>query len=462
MKRRLMLLVAVTTSLVLVAFLVPLALLVRTVAADRATNSAIREAESLAPLVTTTDRRKLAVTTQEVAHDDANDFPLTVYLPDGRVLGASAPVTKAVRLARSGRSLTVAVAGGRAVLVAAQGGPGGTVVIRAFVSTGQLWAGVWQTWLILALLAVSLLGLSLLVATWMARSVTAPIDGLVGTAHRLAEGDLAARITPAGPAEVRAVASGLNVLADRIGELLTAEREHVADLSHQLRTPLTALRLGVDAIPAGDEQERLTEALETLERTVDRVIREARRPVREGVGAGCDAVSVTAERVAFWQALADDEQRTVTSELPEGPVPVRAAASDLTTAIDALLGNVFAHTPDGADFSVLLEPRSVGGAIIIVRDNGPGLPEDAELVTRGFSHENSTGLGLDIARRTAAASGGELRLDRAASGGAEVSLRLGPPPSLTETASRGAREGAPNRDSGPRGDPASPTGPDGG
>lgn len=432
MRSRLVLLVMVTTLLVLVAFLVPLALLVRTAAADHATNAATRAAESLAPVVGTVDRDTLELAVGQLSHDDANDFPLTVYLPDGTVLGAPAPVTSAVRLARSGRSLTAAGAhGGRQVLVAVQGGPGGTTAIRAYVSPEQLWAGVWQTWLVLALLGLALLALSLLVAYRVARRVTAPINRLVATAHRLAGGDLDARVAPTGPPEVRDVAAALNLLADRIGELLAAEREHVADLSHRLRTPLTALRLGVEATPAGQEQTRLAEALGTLEGTVDRVIREARRPVREGVGAGCDAAAVTAERVEFWSALAEDEGRPVASSLRPSPVPVRASVEDLAAVLDALLGNVFAHTPEGTGFSVALEPQAPDGVRLTVADEGPGPPAETDPFARGASGEDSTGLGLDIARRTAEASGGHLQLDQVPSGGMRVTVVFGVPPRLS-------------------------------
>lgn len=428
MHRRLIMLVAVTTSLVLVAFLVPLAVLVQTVVADRATNAATREAQGLAPLVGTVDLPTLAVTVQQLANDDAEDFPLTVFLPDGTVLGVPAAVSPAVELARTGRSFTAVHDAGREVLVAAQGGPGGTVVIRAFVSSDQLRAGVTQTWLVLGLLGVSLLVISLLVADRLARSIVVPIDRLVGVTQRLAEGDLAARAEADGPPEVREVARGLNVLAGRIRELLAAEREAVADLSHQLRTPLTALRLGVEALPDSEEQMRLAAAVAGLESTVDRVIREARRPIREGVGEGCDAVAVLTERLQFWSALAEDEKRTMTGQIHDPPVLVRATSADLATAIDALLDNVFAHTPEGTAFAVHLTPQPHGGAILIVADSGPGLPGDDAVFTRGASGGGSTGLGLDIVRRTAAAADGDVRLGSTASGGAEVAVTLGAPP----------------------------------
>jgi signal transduction histidine kinase len=103
---------------------------------------------------------------------------------------------------------------------------------------------------------------------------------------------------------------------------------------------------------------------------------------------------------------------------------VRVSADDLAAAVDALLGNVFAHTPDGTGMSVDVRHRDGGGALVTVADTGPGL--DVTSVERGRSGGGSTGLGLDIARRTAEASGGALRVASSARG-TQVTLELGPP-----------------------------------
>ncbi|MGH3448437.1 MAG: ATP-binding protein [Nocardioidaceae bacterium] len=411
----------------IVAFLVPLGLLVRSVAADHATNAAIREAESLVPLVSTLDRAELTLAVQQLSHDDSSDYPLTVFLPDHTQVGAPAEVSDAVRLSRSGRSVTAETEGGREALVAAQGGPGGTTVIRAYVSSQQLHSGVVKTWLILALLGLTLFVLSLVVADRLARSIIAPIHHLVAVTHRLAEGDLTARATVSGPPEVQDVAGGLNLLAGRIGELLTAEREDVADLSHQLRTPLTAVRLGVESLPDPDDQARLGEAVGALERSVDQVIIQARRPVREGVGADCDAREVVVERLAFWSVLAEEEGREVRSELAATAVRVRAPSGDLAVAVDALLGNVFAHTPEGTGFTVILRAAAGGGAVLTVHDDGPGFTDGGAGLSRGEGSGASTGLGLDIVRRTALAAGGDMYAETAPTGGVRVTVTLSAP-----------------------------------
>jgi signal transduction histidine kinase len=273
-------------------------------------------------------------------------------------------------------------------------------------------------------LGLTLLAVALLVADRLARTLTRPISELATTAHRLGTGDLTARVRPDGPREVRDVGLAVNRLADRIGELLAAEREAAADLAHRLRTPLTALRLDAEAL-TGPGRDRVLDDVEALRRGVDEVIAEARRPVREGLRAACDARAVVLERVRFWSVLAEEEGRAVAVELPPGPAPVRLAEADLGAAVDALLGNVFAHTPEGTPFRVSVRPRPDGGTDVEVADAGPGLGEHTP--ERGHSGGGSTGLGLDIARRTAEAGGGGLRLASTPAGTA-VTLHLDAPP----------------------------------
>jgi signal transduction histidine kinase len=137
----------------------------------------------------------------------------------------------------------------------------------------------------------------------------------------------------------------------------------------------------------------------------------------------CDATAVVGRRVAFWSALAEDQERASTVDLPNRPLIVRAAADDLAAAVDALLENVIAHTPEGTPFAVRL--TDAGGVHLEVSDDGPGLPPDAHV--RGRSDRGSSGLGLDIARRCAEASGGSMTLGSAPSGGARIRLDLGTP-----------------------------------
>ncbi len=297
MRRRLALLVAATTSVVLLAFTLPLAVLIDRAATNAAVTSAGDRSQRIVPAVAAGSADEIA---QAVATVSDPDYVVRVRLPSGDVIGrpfrtAAPPVDPELR-ATAVRTLD----DGRVILDQPVVRQDGTAVISTLMREDVLDAGVWRAWAVLAALALTLFGLALLVADRLARSMTRPITELAATAERLGRGDLTARVEPGGPDEVREVGAALNRLAARISELLTRERESVADLSHRLRTPVTALRLDVESLPGGDGRDRLISDVDELTRQIDALIREARRPVREGVEARCDARAVVAERVAFW------------------------------------------------------------------------------------------------------------------------------------------------------------------
>jgi signal transduction histidine kinase len=324
-------------------------------------------------------------------------------------------------------------------------------VIRIFVPNAVLRQGVARAWLLLVGLGLGLLAVSVVVADQLARSLVRPIVNLAQASDLLATGDLTARATVAGPPEVRRAGSGLNRLAARIGDLLAHERETVADLSHRIRTPLTALRIDAESLRDVDEMTQLTADVDAVERTVNEIIRAARRPSSGGVGALCDASMVINERAAFWQPLAEDQERPMMVEVAAGPVLVNVSSEDLAACTDVLLENVFSHTAEGAAFTVRLSRRAGGGAWLVIADDGPGFP-DADPTERGRSSGGSTGLGLDIARRIAEASAGSLMIGRSTSGGGAVTVGLGPPPRPPD--SRRHRRARPRPQGGGQGEPA--------
>jgi signal transduction histidine kinase len=408
-------------ALVLLAFVIPLGILIRVLAADRATAAAADEAQQLSAVVATTAGAGLRSSVTQLI--TASGRRASVFLPDGTVLGTHAAPTAAVRLAERGQSMTVADSGGRDILVAVQSN-GGTAVIRVYASRAELTRGVVTAWLVLIGFSLVLLAVGVTIASRLAGTMTRPVGELARVSHRLAAGELDARARLAGPPEIREVAGSLNHLADRIRDLIWQERESVADLSHRLRTPLTALRLEAEAIPlAADPDGRLTALVQAMEDTVTGLIEDSRR---RSTGPGsCDAARVVRERVVFWSDLADDQGRRMAVELAPGPVPVGVADADLAACLDALLGNVFAHTPQGAGLLVRLRARGAGGGLVSIADAGPGFA-DPDPVRRGTSGIGSTGLGLDIARRTAEASGGSLTVRNEVTGG-HVIVELGPP-----------------------------------
>jgi signal transduction histidine kinase len=295
-------------------------------------------------------------------------------------------------------------------------------VVRVFVAEEVLSAGVRRAWLVLAVLGLVLIVLAAVLADRLARSIVGPVERLSAAADRLGAGDLTTRVQPEGPPEIADVGVEFNRLAEQVARLLQVERESAADLSHRLRTPLAALHLDVERLPESDGREQLLDDVAEMHRVVDFVIREVRRPERHETGAVTDLVDVVVRRVAFWGALAEEQARVASVRVDDGPLPVAAAEQDLEAAIDALIGNVFSHTPDGAPYAV--ECRRTDGVVaLVVEDGGPGWGDDTP--ERGRSGGGSTGLGLDIARRTAEATGGSLAIGASPLGGARVALLFG-------------------------------------
>ena len=421
MRRRIAWLVAATTSAVVLAFVIPLCLMVRTLAADRATAAGNDEARSVAILVSGLHNDPSLA--QLVAQTDRRSPARTAVLaPDGSVIG-SADIDKDqadVAKAANGQAFTQADADGKEIFVPVVTDKG-TWVVQTTISPALLRAGVYRAWVSIIVLGVLLLVSAVVIADRLGRRVSTPVVRLAEVAEQLQQGNLDARVVPQGTEETVELAETLNRLAERIIELLAAERAAVVDLSHRLRTPVTALRLDAESVAEHDLAERLQGHIEQLQRTVDAILRDARRPLRSTLASVCDATAVVGERTAFWSALAEDQGRPVEVTLPEGPVLVGLDASDLTDVLDVLVDNVFAHTPDQAPFSVRLAGAGEGEVVLEVADQGPGLAR----LANGSSEPRigRSGLGLQIARRTVAAVGGHLQVDTT-DRGLRVSVRL--------------------------------------
>jgi signal transduction histidine kinase len=417
MRRRLVAVFVAVTAMVVVAFVVPLSVFVREVARERAVADADADVAALFPvLAVTDDPAGVAVAISRTPAGARGR--LSVYLADGRRVGApvaaDAPVIDAQRDARAA---TVAVAGGVAVVRPVVRADGSVTVVRAFVPREELHDGVLASWVVLGAVGIALVVVSVALADRLAASLTRPVEALAGAAHRLGAGDLTARVTPAGPAELAEVGGAFNTLAGRVEELVHAEREDVADLAHRLRTPLAALRLQIDQVADPGVRRTLGDSADDLGRALDAVIVEARRRSRDDVAAACDLGQIARARAAFWSALAEEQERPTTVEIDAGPLPVRLRADELEAALDVLLEIVFSHTDEATPYA--LRVRAAGGvATCVVSDAGPGF---RHLPARGESAA-STGLGLDIARRAALGAGGTFAIGSGPDGGAEVRL----------------------------------------
>ncbi|GAB3561097.1 sensor histidine kinase [Spelaeicoccus albus] len=424
MRRRLMTTVFAATTLIVVALVLPLALLLRGQAENRAMAEATLQAQALAPVVGTYDDSPDGVRLAVQRLGGSPDRIVTVFLPGGRTLGTDAPVDDAVRLARRGEAFEAEYDSGKAVLVPVQGIRSGTAVIRVDVPDQALHSGVKSAWLVLALVSVILLAVGMLLADRLGRSLVASVANVAETADRLARGDLDARAAPQGPPEVRRVGEELGKLAGRVSKLITDEREEVADLSHRLRTPITALRLDVEALPAGEDKDRIAGDVDAVETMVNDVIATARRGARDRAVDGADLAAAARERLEFWRPLAEDQGRTITDRIGSDAVMVPISPDNLDVALDALIGNVFQHTDEHVGFGMAVSTNRSGHPVLTVWDDGAGFSGPGVL-DRGVSYDRSSGLGLDIVKRTAVDCGGHVIIGKSTSGGARIDVVLG-------------------------------------
>lgn len=417
------------TTMVVVAFAVPLGLVVKEMARDRAFSNAERQAAVLVPALSiTTDREQL----ERVVASAGTGDGMAVHLPagDGKAaldLGRQRATAQDIEAVRSmGRASTAEVPGG-SVLLQPVALSLGTVVVEVYVPESEVSNGVGTAWAVLAGVGAALVVGSVAVADRLGVRMVRPAQRLVEGARELGEGKLGARVPEEGPTELRLAAVAFNSMADQVVQLLANERELAADLSHRLRTPLTVLRLNAASLGDTPAAEQTRAAVAQLEREVDTIIRTAReakpQTAAAGPGAGCDAAEVVRERMEFWSALAEDEGRKWRLAGVDRPVRIPVARADLAAALDALLGNVFRHTPQGTAFAVDVH-NGEDAVIVLVSDAGPGIPDPEAAMARGqgSGSDGSTGLGLDIVRRLAESTGGDVRIGSSVLGGTEVRI----------------------------------------
>lgn len=418
MRRQVNWLVLAVTSLVVVAFVIPLALLVRRQAEDQAQAAAEQRAQSAAGALAVAVAASGGTLTTDVA-EQALVTDAGIHLPDGSSVGLDPDAVEVVETALGGRTASGFDQEGNWVVALPVATPTGMAAVSSVADANEMREGVWPATAMLAGLGALLVTGSVLLADRLGRSLVMPVTKLASVADRLADGDLAVRAAEEGPPEIRSVAAGLNGLAARLGAIIEGEREALADLSHRLRTPLTALRLHAER--AGGDETVLAQ-IDRTQAAVDQLIHDVRGRGQERRPESADLTIVVKRRLDFWLVLAENQGRTVDVDLPPEPVWLPVAASEITAALDALIGNVFAHTPPGTGFAVAV--RTDGFPVVEVADQGPGFGPGRR-VERGRSGAGSTGLGLDIARRLGERLGGGLDVDEGPGGGALIRIRLG-------------------------------------
>jgi len=419
MRRRLILVFVAVSTLVATAFVVPLGFLVRRTAEDRAIDVARAEASAVVPALVADGARE-QIEFAVGATGAGRDGRMTVITWQGWMIGPEIDPSPRVQAAlASGASDIGDTAGGMEVVAAVASGPDELSAIRVFVADSQLRSGQWRAWGTLAAVGAILVGISVVVADRLARSVVRPTQDLASAARRLGDGDLDAAVQPEGPDELVELAGAFNVLGAQVSSMLDRERELVAELSHRLRTPLTKLRMRLDQVDDHELAAALRSDVDGVTEVVNDLIGEARGTI--AAEQGCDVADVVIERAEFWRVLAEDQRRPWRFEQGSGTLRVGVPRPELAAAVDVLLENVFAHTGEGTALTIGFDERA-GSARIWVADAGDGI--DPSLIERGRSSAGSTGLGLDIARRMADGVGGSLDVVASSTGGAKVVISL--------------------------------------
>lgn len=270
-----------------------------------------------------------------------------------------------------------------------------------------------------------------------ARSVTRRLRRLTELTEQFAEGDLLARAEErTGPPELRSLSRSFNAMAERIASARDQQRRFAADASHQLRTPLTALRLRLERAGelSADSPEGSKERIDAAVIEVDRLetLVEGLLLLSRGEGsalslAPVDIALIASERVEQWQPLGVERGVTIQYSGPK-TATVLASAAAAEQIIDNFLDNALSVSPVGGEIAVHVA-RDSHGATVHIFDQGPGLPS-ADLARafdrfwRGRDDSSGTGLGLAIVSQLADVGGAKVRLQNRTEGGLDAQARF--------------------------------------
>jgi two-component system, OmpR family, sensor kinase len=453
LRARLLIALGYLVALVIVAFAVPLGLNLRDRVGSEVRADGRSQANVLAAgvgrLIATGDEARLA----EVATAVSGPARARVVVVDRRgVVLADTADDEAVGADFSSRPELAAALDGRRfqdqrrsetldqeiLATAAPVFDAGRVVgaVRLTQSVDAVNAAVRRTALGIVAVGVAVLLAALVAAFLLARGITRPIERLGAAADRIASGDLDARAPVEGSREQRSLARSFNVMTERLARALRAQTEFVADASHQLRTPLTGLRLRIEEARASadpaDAERHMDAGLRELDRmsqTIDDLLVLSRTGEREGQGEEIDLAEAATDARRRWERTAAARDIVLTAE-HDGAGSVWASRADFDRAVDAVLENAIHYTPRGGHVTV-----RAGAAAIEVLDDGPGLAAGEEDEVFARFHRGragrgggapGTGLGLPIARELMRAWGGDAALANRPEGGTRAMLTAQP------------------------------------
>jgi signal transduction histidine kinase len=314
--------------------------------------------------------------------------------------------------------------------------------VRIEYSTSTLTSRLWNIWGFRAILAALVLAVAAVVGAVAARRLTRPLRQLNDMASKFSDGDLTARSPVTGPQETQTLARTLNQGAERLDTLMSAQRIFVADASHQLRTPLTALRLSLDNIADGVDDEFVKEDVEQataevvrMSRLVNDLLVLARAEAKVTAAEPLPLGDVLEERLAVWRPAADERGVSIALRgSADGRLLVLASPGHLDQVLDNVLSNALEVSPDGATITVKVESK--GDQVVLkVLDQGPGMSEaeksrafDRFWRGKGLTGRSGSGLGLAVIKQLVTDDGGTVALEDAPGSGlcVAISLRAAP------------------------------------
>ena len=293
--------------------------------------------------------------------------------------------------------------------------------VRVSASRASVEASVRRSWIRLAFIGLTVIAAALALAWFLAGSLARPLGRLRDTAARLGSGDLDARATPEGPKELSAVASSFNRMADTLGSSLRAQSDFIANASHQLRTPLTGLKLRLEAIrgaggAAAENAAKAEAEVDRLEALVEDLLELARASTHSPTGMTVDLAEVAGAAVERWRGPATEVGQSIDIGERE-PARVFADPGDLAHVLDNLIENALRYCPAGTRITVATTTPD-SRAALVVTDDGPGIPtgERGRVFERFYRGSNGrqsgpgTGLGLAIVSELVERWGGEVEL----------------------------------------------------
>ncbi|KXK61010.1 ATPase [Micromonospora rosaria] len=335
------------------------------------------------------------------------------------------------------------------VVVAVPINDGGEVLGAVVITTPseRIRRTVTAWWLLLAAVGVLAVVAGVLLAFGLAGWVLRPVTELDAVTHEIAEGDRGARVQHRlGPPELRRLATSFNHMADAVSDVMDRQRAFVAHASHQLRNPLTALRLRVEELgpsltdPEGRVEHQLAlEETDRLAQVLDALLTLARAERTENERVTVDAVAVAASRVAAWEPLARHRSVALGLVTLDHPAYARTVPTAIDQALDALIDNAVKFSGAGEEVTVTVR-RADGGTVLEVRDTGPGLTtsqlgQATERFWRAPEVQNvdGAGLGLTIVAVLVDASGGRLAMRPGEPRGLVAELWFPAPETVPET-----------------------------